>query len=273
MSMKFIMETDLEKALPKTIGFNYAELKTALEASLQRYQGLIVTEDAIKEAKEDRAKLNALKKAIDAKRKEVKKRSLQPYEEDFEPKCKELVAMIDAPVLRIDQQIKDFDEKRKAEKMVEIENVYADSVSPTLKQIIPLSRIFDHKWLNKTVSLEKVKDEIIAIAKRTYADLIALDTVPEEYSAAVRSKYIETLDVSAALQHQQNLQAAAEAFREREAAKARKEPAEAQKPTQEPKTAENKDVYRLCLEFRVTKEQANMLKRFLVEHNIEHHKI
>ena len=181
--------------------------------------------------------------------------------------------MIDRPVALIDSQLKDFEKQRQDEKMVEIEGIYADNISPTLKEIIPLSRILDPKWLNKTVSADKVKEAIIAIAKRTYADLIALDTVPEEHKAAVRAKYIETLDVSAALQHQQALQAAAEAFREREAAKAMERPVEAAKPAQKPKKEANESVYALRLEFRVTKEQANMLKRFLVENNIEHHKI
>ena len=73
MSMQFVMNTDLSTALPKVIDFNYEELKAALDANLKRYNGIIVTEDGIKDAKEDKAKLNALKKAIEDKRKEVKK--------------------------------------------------------------------------------------------------------------------------------------------------------------------------------------------------------
>ena len=46
------------EALPKTIDFNFEELKTQLANSLELYTGLVVTEDGIKSAKEDRAKLN-----------------------------------------------------------------------------------------------------------------------------------------------------------------------------------------------------------------------
>lgn len=59
MSMEFVMGNSLE-ALPKTIDFNFEELKTQLASSLELYTGLVVTEDGIKSAKEDRAKLNKL---------------------------------------------------------------------------------------------------------------------------------------------------------------------------------------------------------------------
>ena len=60
MSMEFVMGNSLE-TLPKTIDFNFEELKGQLAESLALYTGLVVTEDGIKGAKEDRAKLNKLR--------------------------------------------------------------------------------------------------------------------------------------------------------------------------------------------------------------------
>ena len=50
MSMEFVMGNSLE-TLPKTIDFNFEELKGQLAESLALYTGLVVTEDGIKGAK------------------------------------------------------------------------------------------------------------------------------------------------------------------------------------------------------------------------------
>ena len=114
MSMEFVMGNSLE-ALPKTIDFNFEELKTQLASSLELYTGLVVTEDGIKSAKEDRAKLNKLREALETKRKEVKKECMAPYT-DFEGKVKELVGLIDKPIAAIDGQLKGYEDKRRSEK-------------------------------------------------------------------------------------------------------------------------------------------------------------
>src|SRR5574344_298476 len=103
--MELIMTTDLEKSLPQKIDFNYEAIKAELSEKLERYNSLVVTEDSVSAAKKDKAALNKLKTALEDRRKEVKKDCLRPYEE-FEQKIKELVGMIDAPVLAIDGQIK-----------------------------------------------------------------------------------------------------------------------------------------------------------------------
>lgn len=62
-----------ENGFLKAIEWNYEELKAELSQKLEDYKGLVYTEEQIKEAKADRAKLNALATAIDSKRKEIKK--------------------------------------------------------------------------------------------------------------------------------------------------------------------------------------------------------
>ena len=56
-----------EDGFIKAIEWNYDELKAELVKKLEYYKGLVYTEDQIKEAKADRAKLNALTTAIDEK--------------------------------------------------------------------------------------------------------------------------------------------------------------------------------------------------------------
>ena len=104
-----------ESGYLKSIDFNFDEMKAELSANLEKYKNLVFTEDKTKEAKADRAKLNKLKEAIENKRKEVKKLCLQPYE-SFELKIKELVSLIDEPILQIDTAVKGFEKKKKDDK-------------------------------------------------------------------------------------------------------------------------------------------------------------
>lgn len=283
MSMEFRMTTDLTTALPKEIDFNFEELKAELLERLGYYDALVVTEDTIKEAKGDRAQLNKLKEAIENRRKEIKKACMAPYNA-FEVRVKELVALIDQPIDSIDGQLASFEEKRKEEKRKQIEESYAALVSDTIKGIMPLERIFDKKWLNATMSMPKVEEEIIGWSKRVNADLLALDTVEESYKAAVREIYVSTLDIEAAMAHRKRLKAAADAFAAREAQQVKQEEEKAEPAVQPP--AESKvqhpdgDIfepkekrYLLRLEFHLTMGQANALKKFLADNDIDYTKI
>ena len=94
---------------------------------LEKYNNLVVTEDAIRDAKTDRAALNKLRTAFDEKRKEVKKACLKPYE-DFEKKTKELLEIVDQPILAIDTQVKAFEDAEIQNKRTAIERFYSDNV-------------------------------------------------------------------------------------------------------------------------------------------------
>ena len=106
-TLEFVMQTDLATALPAVLEFNFEDLKKALAERRELYRGLVVTEDGIKAAKQDRADLNKLREAIEAKRKEVKKACMAPYAE-FEGRVKELVQLVDAPIAAIDGQLKEY---------------------------------------------------------------------------------------------------------------------------------------------------------------------
>jgi len=82
---------------------NFDELKAYLERRLFEYRGLVYTPENLKEAKKDKATLTKLKKAIDERRKEIKRIYMEPYL-TVEAQAKELAALIDEPL----QLIADF---------------------------------------------------------------------------------------------------------------------------------------------------------------------
>lgn len=194
--MEFIIETKLE-SLPKSIEFNNEQLKSELSEKLEYYKNIVVTEDSIKPAKEDRATLNKLRTALESKRKEVKKECLKPYE-DFERQVKELVAMIDEPIELIDTQLKTFDEEKKAKKQKSIEVFYTANVGK-LRDILPLEKIFNQRWLNATFDFMKVSAEMMEIFEKTENDIKIIKAMKLDCETQVLDAYLKNLDMSEAL--------------------------------------------------------------------------
>lgn len=215
--MELIMTTDLEKSFPQKIDFNYEAIKSELSESLERYNSLVVTEDSISAAKKDKAALNKLKTALEDRRKEVKKDCLRPYEE-FERKIKELVGMIDAPVLAIDGQIKAFDEIKKAEKRADIQAFYSDNVGD-LAPLLPLDKVFDPRWLNATYKIEDAQKEIADRIQKTRNDIGIIKAMNLNGEQQVLDVYLRTLDMSAALAEKTRLEAQQKRMEEYEAAR------------------------------------------------------
>lgn len=293
MGLELQMTTDLQHDLPAEIGFNFKELKSELKRNLEYYNQLQVTEGTIKQAKEDRASLNKLKGALNKRRLDVKKAYLKPYDE-FEGKIKELTLLIDEPIKAIDTQLDVYEQKRREEKADQIFAAYDEIIPDNLKEIIPLIRIQDTKWLNKGTAMKKVREDLEAWNTRVNADLLALDTIEDQYKAAVKQKYIETLDVSRAIAHRDQLKAAEEAFRAREEERkareaaremALKQPQEAAVKVEEVNTQvveENRSetqettytqLYKLTLQFQLTRDQAIALRMFLDQNKISYRKL
>lgn len=189
-----------EDGFIKAIEWNYEELKAELSQKLEEYKGLVYTEDQIKEAKADRAKLNALATAIDDKRKQIKKQCLQPYEQ-FEAQIKDLLAVIKEPVALIDSQIKGYEEEKKQKKLEEVKALFEklkDAAGEEL-EFVGFEQIFEDKFLNASLSLKMVETVIsnkfnsIKCNLKTIADL-------KEYSFEATEVYKETLNLNEALE-------------------------------------------------------------------------
>lgn len=281
--MEFKMTTDLGAALPTEIGFNFEELKAELSDRLAYYNALVVTEDSIKEAKADRANLNKLREAIETRRKEIKKQCMAPYV-DFETKVTELTALIDDPISAIDSQLKGYDESKKAEKQQAIQDWYTGNVDPYLQTVIPLERIQRRDWMNTTKSIKKIQMEIVEAVAKVSADLEVLNTMPtDEYTAAVRAKYMETLDITATLAYRKQLQRTSAIFQAGIEQQEDRVPTPETKAVTEAQTAPDKapeaqpapseKLYELRLRFELTMAQANALKKFLADNHINYVKI
>lgn len=219
----------------KSIGWNKEQIKEAVVSITEQYRGLAYTEAQLQEAKADRAKLNAMKNDISARRIQVKKALLEPYEK-FEAEVKEVVALIDEPIAMIDEQIVAYEERTKEEKRQALEKFFAENRAE-LPELITFERIFNPKWLNKSSSLSSCKNDIKKLIEDISADLAAIrSALDERYSVYAEEFYLKReMNLSHALAEANHIQ---EMDRKAEEAKRAKEQAEAERAEARKKAAE-----------------------------------
>ena len=188
----------------EAIKFNYEELKGGLTANLEKYQNLVYTPENIKEAKDDRAALNALKKSLNDEKIKIKKEFEVPYK-DFEEKIKELIELVDKPASEIDKQVKVFEEQEKAKKRETINTIYSENIG-SYAELISLEKLYDPRWENKTYKETDIKKEIQDVVKKADSDLKVIMDLKSEFEFQIKDTYFKTLDLGQALIENQRLE-------------------------------------------------------------------
>lgn len=193
--MELILKS-AEISIPQAIE-NLEQLKAEIAPKMEYYRSLAVTEDSIRAAKADRAKLNKLKKAIDDQRIAVKKQCLTPYEA-LERECRELEALIIAPIAAIDTQIKAFEDAEKNKKYAELQ-AYFESVNDV--EFLKLDDVLNPKWSNKTLSVDALKNEISTNINRISGEYEQLRRMYQDSPllTPIVNKFIEKKELSPTL--------------------------------------------------------------------------
>ena len=201
--MEFRLINPTEDGFLRVIKWNKEELEAAVRHKIAAYQNVVYTEDNMKQAKADRAELNKLTKAIEERRKMVKKIINEPYEV-FEAELKEILALIQEPVGIIDRQVKAFEDQQKEEKKKSIQKSY-DEVIGDLAEVLPFERVFDIRYLNQTYKLATAQAEVKAKVEKVRTDLETIDSLESKYKLNAKDVYIKTLDLSKALAENKRL--------------------------------------------------------------------
>ena len=201
--MEFRLINPTEDGFLRVIKWNKEELEAAVRHKIAAYQNVVYTEDNMKQAKTDRAELNKLTKAIEERRKMVKKIINEPYEV-FEAELKEILALIQEPVDIIDRQVKAFEDQQKEEKKKSIQKSY-DEVIGDLAEVLPFERVFDIRYLNQTYKLATAQAEVKAKVEKVRTDLETIDSLESKYKLNAKDVYIKTLDLSKALAENKRL--------------------------------------------------------------------
>lgn len=231
--MEFIAK--IPDNLPEIIENNGEEVKAWLGDVMQKYEGLVVTPESMRSAKEDKAKLNKLRAALEERRKEVKRDYLAPYQR-FEEKYKELLALIDKPIASIDTQIRALDEQEQKEKYSRLKAYFDDCMASSLGVPVDVDfdRILNPKWKNKTMKADALEQEIYDTLCRIKDDVQEL----REYYAdsphftAIMNCYLQGYDKSCALAYAAAL--VQQEQRRRDAQRAAQPPVREPEPTPPP---------------------------------------
>lgn len=108
-------DLQVNKVLP-VINANFEEVKASLIETMEKYKGIVVTEDGLKDCKATQKDLAKIRNDIDSYRKLIKKEMTAPITE-FESKCKELITLVKETETPILEGIAIYDEKRRQEKI------------------------------------------------------------------------------------------------------------------------------------------------------------
>lgn len=204
MELKIYNPTD--DGFVKVIDWNHEEIKKEVSEKVAYYKNLVYTDEQIKDAKADRAKLNKFLTALEDKRKEIKKQCLAPYE-SFEKQMKEITSIVQESIVAIGTQVLEYEEKQKREKKDSIENFFDSCLHP---EWLKFEQIFNEKWLNASVSMKSIQGEIDSRLEQIANDIATLQNLPE-FGFEAMTVYKSTLDINKALNEGRRLSEIAKA--------------------------------------------------------------
>ncbi len=198
--------------LPPAITANFAEMEAYLDGELAIYDGVVVERSRYKDAKRDRARLNALEKSISDARLRVKRLWMAPFD-PFESEAKRLAAKVKDKSAAIDKQIKAIEADLTEEKLAEARKYWRGFV---LSDAVSFEQIENPQWKNLTVLIGHIKEDIDAKAAKIASDVDTLAglSLPHHEDALVT--YYETLDFAKAVNRSKELEERLRATREAE---------------------------------------------------------
>ena len=228
--IEFQVTTDLATVANTQIETNFEAVRDWLTEELAPYATMVVTGDAISDAKKLRANIRKVGDSIDAQRKAIKKIWMKPYE-DYEAKCKELTGIVNGAVSNIDGQIKAMENEMKEQKRHRLSEFF-DENSYAVADFITFDDIFDPKWLNATFSEIDAANSIMEQIESIKEGLDTIRSMNSPYEASMLSEYGKTHNLAKAIAEGKRLEAIQKAVEERKAREAEM-PAEEEAAAQE----------------------------------------
>lgn len=277
------------------IEWNFEELKKEIATASHEYEASVYTDDTIKAAKADRAKLNKFVDALNGKRTEIRKALLKP-DEQFSQEIKELTGIVQKAISNIDSQVKSYEQRLREEKISKVQEFYEENIND-LAPILPFDRVFKSEYANASTTMKSIKEDILSLIQRVGEGLAIINEVDSKYAGDMKEVFLRTYDIGAAMAERNRLEMAEEkrkAYEEELARKKAEREANVQKetsrviqagnavapiedPKKEPSTSQNIPTVETVedplhiLDFRVhaTKVQLDKLKDFLITNNIQ----
>lgn len=225
---------DVRELTLGTLTTNALQLRDHVAATLERYTPENYSEENVEQAKADRAILNKAAKELNDRRIQLERDWNAPLQE-FKSIIGDTVKMIADGSAKIDAVVKGVESKAKAEKRAAIEELW-ERKGITL---LPLSKLWDDRWLNKTKRLPAVEKEIGEKLLKIEAELDTLAAVDTEDGEVLRAYYLDCLDLQHTLAYSATLKTNRQRLQEEQARRQAEAEAQATReayvaPTAEP---------------------------------------
>ncbi len=194
---------------PGTVTWNYEELEKAITNALEVYKTTEYDDSNIGQAKKDRAMLNNLSKSVNARKIEIKKKCLEPYEL-IETQAKELMAIIHEPIAVIDERLTEHETARRKKARTVILEYMQKAFEGIEQQIADKAKnaLYDDRWENATAKKSEWQTAIDARADAIRSDLQVLAGIEEKSRAYYAvDAYRLNLRLADAMQKVQELRA------------------------------------------------------------------
>jgi len=208
-----------EESFPKKIDWNYDDLKAELLEKVKDYEVSVYSDDDIKSAKADRAKLNNLITAIKGKRTDIRKTLLAP-DEAFKLEVEDLTGLIQKAVTNIDSQVKGYEERQREEKTAKVKEFYEANIFD-LTDYLPFGKVFKPQYANASTTLKSIKEEILALIQRVAEGMATLNEVDSPYAGDMKAVFLQNYDINAAMAERNRLEVAEKKRAEYEAERAK----------------------------------------------------
>lgn len=193
---------------PGSVSWNFEEVKMFLAKEMEHFKSTVYDDESIKTAKEDRAALNKIAKQIDEKKREAKNRCLEPFLV-IEQQALELKALVQGPISAIDEQVEDYERRRKEKVKTEIgkyfDEKYKEAGLPDDIRKKAIFRVWDNKWLNATTTKKAWKEGIEKGLADIRKDLDTIKSFNSEWEEDGLKAYRENLELRAAIDVMNNL--------------------------------------------------------------------
>lgn len=193
---------------PGTVTWNYEDLKKAITNALEVYKTTEYDDSNIGQAKKDRAMLNNLSKSVNARKIEIKKKCLEPYEL-IETQAKELMAIIQEPIAVIDERLTEYETARRKKARAAILEYMQKAFEGIEQQIADKAKnaLYDDRWENATAKKSEWQTAIDARADAIRSDLQVLAGIEEKFRSYAMDAYRPNLRLADAMQKVQELRA------------------------------------------------------------------
>lgn len=265
-------DLELRITTPKVPYIDWAEerakLKKAVEARLEKFKGIKYSEDEINLAKADRALLNRFAKALDERRKDIKRVYEAPIKQ-FTVEANEIIGLINNTNANIDKQIKDYEERKRIEKLSVCREIFEELIGD-LGGFVSYEQIANERWLNATYTLAKVKEDISKKIEQIRNELITINALKSEDEATLKAFYFKTLSLADALIEHERLKEMRQKLQQDTSQNSSQEAKEETPDVAEPSVDE--PTYTIAFEITATSTQLKALKAFFVENGIKYRK-